>query len=51
MHGPLIAQIWISFTQEYFEVCVMVDWNRPSGSGGDFQKLSIYFQFAVIISP
>ena len=31
-------------------LCVMFGWNWPSGSGEDFLKLSIYFQFVANIS-
>ena len=32
-------------------LCVMFGWNWPSGSGEDFQKLSIFFSIFAIISP
>ena len=31
-------------------LCVMFGWNWPSGSGEDFQKLSIFFHF-LLLSP
>ena len=32
-------------------LCVMFGWNWPSGSGIDFQKLSIYFLKFLLLSP
>ena len=38
--------IWTNLNSLYPRIlCVMFGWNWPSGSGEDFQKLSIFFNF------